>query len=121
MRLTPTALLLLSLGLTAYAPRHVADMSGEWIARVSGATGTMASTLVLTQDGERLRGEHLSNTGTRRALAGRAVGDSVAFAYAFREDVIIQYRGVVVTPDSLAGAVEYPGRPTANFTAARRR
>lgn len=100
-----------------------ADVSGEWVLRVSGSTGTVASNLTLEQQGVALRGTNLSSMGTARAVEGHVAGDTVAFSIRVTtgDDRRIRYTGLRVGPDSVAGRVDLAGRGEATFSASRRR
>ncbi len=113
--LCATALLVLG------ASRPTQDLSGKWTLRVSGSTGTAASSLSLSQVGAALTGDHVPPSGRVRPLRGQRRADSVYFSIPapMNQPDSITYRGVVLHADSIAGSVHVGDRRLGTFTVVR--
>lgn len=108
---------------SAFTTAGRADLTGEWVLRLSGSTGTVASTLTLEQRGTALRGTNLSSIGTVRTVEGRVAGDTVTFTVPVTpgDDREVRYTGLLVGADSVAGRVDLAGTGTGTFSASRKR
>ena len=117
----PVLAVALFAGTVFAAPHLLHDLTGNWGFAVVTENGTGTPAVTLKQTGEKLTGTYESRMMGSRSIAGTVVGDSVRFTLQASdpEGVSLDFRGVVVTKDSLAGIVDFGGMGSATFSARR--
>lgn len=98
-----------------------ADVSGEWAITLTFVSGTGSHTAVISQDGERIKGQYRGEM-LEGSLSGTVEGANVIFTGRLRKEstgVSFRYTGTV-NGDTMSGTVDMGEYWTADFTAERK-
>ncbi|HMS04078.1 MAG TPA: hypothetical protein PKE51_13935 [Gemmatimonadaceae bacterium] len=114
------ALLLASVAGTA-AAALVHDLTGNWTFSVVTENGTGTPAVTLKQAGDKLTGTYESRMMGARAFNGAVKGDSVTLTLDPNgpDGVALVFKGLIVSPDTLRGLVDFGGMGGATFTGVR--
>jgi hypothetical protein len=119
----PAVAVALTAGTLLAAPRLLQDLTGTWAFAVVTENGTGTPTVVIRQSAGKIAGTYESRMMGQRNIAGVVKGDSVLFTLEANgpDGVALDFKGVVVNKDSLAGTVDFGGMGGAAFSAKRQR
>lgn len=97
------------------------DLSGTWAFAVVTENGTGTPTVIIKQEAGKISGTYESRMMGQRAITGSVKGDSVLFTLEANgpDGIALDFKGVVVSKDSLAGTVDFGGMGGASFSAKR--
>ncbi len=111
----------LTAGTLLAAPNMWQDLSGTWAFSVVTENGTGTPTVVIKQDAGKISGTYESRMMGQRAISGTVKGDSLLFTLEANgpEGIALDFKGVAVSKDSLAGIVDFGGMGGATFSARR--
>ncbi len=117
------ALALAFVSSVAIAASVAHDLTGTWDFEVITENGTGTPTVKFKQEGETLTGTYESRMMGVRALKGTVKGDSVKFELApgGEANVVLSFAGVMLTPDTMKGTVDFGGMGGAQFNGARKK
>lgn len=118
----PAAALLLVVAVATTATAAlVHDLTGNWTFSVVTDNGTGTPAVTLTQTGDKLTGTYESRMMGVRKLDGAVKGDSLTLTLEPNgpDGVALVFKGVIVSPDSLRGLVDFGGMGGATFTGVR--
>lgn len=105
----------------ASAHRLFHDLTGNWTFSVVTENGTGTPAVTLKQTGEKLVGTYESRMMGQREFNGTIKGDSVKLTLAANgpDGIALEFIGVVVDENNLAGVVDFGGMGGADFTGTR--
>lgn len=120
LAITTVVLFAVSAGV-ASAHRLVHDLTGNWSFSVVTENGTGTPAVTLKQEGDKLTGTYQSNMMGTREFNGSLKGDSVKLTLAANgpDGIALEFAGVVVDANNLAGVVDFGGMGGADFTGKR--
>ena len=103
------------------APSVLQDLTGTWAFAVVTENGTGTPTVIIKQAAEKISGTYESRMMGQRAISGTVKGDSVLFTLEANgpEGIALDFKGVIVSKDSLSGIVDFGGMGGATFSARR--
>jgi hypothetical protein len=97
------------------------DLTGAWTFSVVTENGTGTPAVTLAQAGDKLTGTYESRMMGVRDFSGSVKGDSVLLTLAANgpDGVELVFKGIIVSPDTLRGLVDFGGMGGATFTGVR--
>ncbi len=110
------ALASLTFAAAATAQRLLVNVTGKWTFSVVTENGTGTPAVTLKQTGETLTGTYESRMLGPRDLEGTVKGDSIRFVLKGGE-VALAFMGVIDSPTTMRGLVDFAGQGGATFTA----
>jgi hypothetical protein len=121
LRLPAAAAALVLVASTAASAAWWHDLTGAWSFSVVTENGTGTPAVTLKQEGDKLTGTYESRMMGVREFTGRVHGDSVTLSLAPNgpDGVALEFKGIVVSADSLRGIVDFGGMGGATFTGVR--